>query len=111
MAGLPLPDPREAPPLPLLRHRALWVRRPLDLEAMEEALSLLLGRHNFLGFAKEETRPGERELLRARLQVAEGEAGLEVRLYFRGKASSGARSGAWWAPSWRWGLGSGPRRA
>ena len=73
-------------PSPLLRHRALWVRRPLDLEAMEEALSLLLGRHNFLGFAKEETRPGERELLEARLQVAEGEAGLEVRLYFRGKS-------------------------
>ena len=60
--------------------------RPLDLEAMEEALALLLGRHNFLGFAKEETRPGERELLEARLQVAEGEAGLEVRLYFRGKS-------------------------
>ena len=73
-------------PSPLLRHRALWVRRPLDLEAMEEALSLLLGRHNFLGFAKEETRPGERELLEARLQVAEGEAGLEVRLYFRGNS-------------------------
>jgi len=71
-------------PSPLLRHRALWVRRPLDLEAMEEALPLLLGRHNFLGFAKEETRPGERELLEAQLQVAEGEAGLEVRLYFRG---------------------------
>ncbi|WP_022798604.1 tRNA pseudouridine(38-40) synthase TruA [Thermus islandicus] len=71
-------------PSPLLRHRALWVRRPLDLAAIREALPLLLGRHNFLGFAKEEGRQGVRELLEARLEEAEGEAGLEVRFYFKG---------------------------
>lgn len=73
-------------PSPLLRHRALWLRHPLDLEAMEEALPLLLGRHNFLGFAKEEVREGTRELLEARLERVEGEAGPELRFYFRGKS-------------------------
>ncbi|MGM8837701.1 tRNA pseudouridine(38-40) synthase TruA [Thermus sp. 93170] len=71
-------------PSPLLRHRALWLRHPLDLKAVEEALPLLLGRHNFLGFAKEEVREGVRELLEARLSVAEGEGGLEVHFHFRG---------------------------
>ncbi len=71
-------------PSPLLRHRALWLKPPLDLSAMREALPLLLGRHNFLGFAKEETREGVRELLEARVEEVEGEGGLEVRLYFRG---------------------------
>jgi tRNA pseudouridine38-40 synthase len=73
-------------PSPLLRHRVLWLRRPLDLKAMEEALPLLLGRHNFLGFAKEETREGVRELLEARLEVLEGETGPEVRFYFKGRS-------------------------
>jgi len=71
-------------PSPLLRHRVLWLRRPLDLKALEEALPLLLGRHNFLGFAKEEVREGVRELLEARVFVVEGEGGLEVHFYFRG---------------------------
>jgi len=71
---------------PLLRHRALWLKGPLDLKAMEKALPLLLGRHNFLGFAKEETREGVRELLEVRLEALEGEAGPEVRFYFRGQS-------------------------
>ncbi|SDE77729.1 tRNA pseudouridine38-40 synthase [Thermus arciformis] len=73
-------------PSPLLRHRALWVRRPLDLLAIREALPLLLGRHNFLGFAKEETREGTRELLEARVEEAEGEGGLEVHFTFKGRS-------------------------
>ena len=73
-------------PSPLLRHRALWLKGPLDLKAMEKALPLLLGRHNFLGFAKEETREGVRELLEVRLEALEGEAGPEVRFYFRGQS-------------------------
>ncbi|GGM98467.1 tRNA pseudouridine synthase A [Thermus composti] len=73
-------------PSPLLRHRAFWVGRPLDLKAMEEALSLLPGRHNFLGFATAEVREGLRELYEARLEAVEGEAGLEVHLYFRGQS-------------------------
>jgi tRNA pseudouridine38-40 synthase len=32
---------------PLLRHRALWESRPLDLEAMKGAASLLVGEHDF----------------------------------------------------------------
>jgi tRNA pseudouridine38-40 synthase len=32
---------------PLLRHRALWESRALDLAAMREAASLLLGEHDF----------------------------------------------------------------
>lgn len=71
-------------PSPLLRHRAHWVRGPLELAAMEEALPLLLGEHNFLGFAKEEVRQGVRTLLKARLEAVEGEVGLEVRFYFQG---------------------------
>lgn len=73
-------------PSPLLRHRALWVRHPLNLEALREALTHLPGRHNFLGFAKEEVREGERELLEARLETIEGELGPELHLYFRGRS-------------------------
>ncbi|MDM7323921.1 MAG: tRNA pseudouridine synthase A, partial [Thermus sp.] len=86
-------------PSPLLRHRTLWVRHPLDLTAMREALSQLPGRHNFLGFAKValakgqtplrrqgEVQEGERELYEARLEEVEGEAGLELRFYFRGQS-------------------------
>ncbi|WP_114313642.1 tRNA pseudouridine(38-40) synthase TruA [Thermus caldifontis] len=73
-------------PSPLLRHRALWVRHPLDQAAMQEALFLLRGRHNFLGFAKAEVREGERELYEARLEEVEGEGGRELRLYFRGQS-------------------------
>lgn len=71
-------------PSPLLRHRAHWVRGPLELAAMEEALPLLLGEHNFLGFAKEEVRQGVRTLLKAQVEAVEGEVGLEVRFYFQG---------------------------
>ncbi|GAB5603054.1 tRNA pseudouridine(38-40) synthase TruA [Thermus sp. FJN-A] len=73
-------------PSPLLRHRALWVGKPLDLKAMEEALAYLPGRHNFLGFATAEVREGLRELYEARLEVAEGELGQEVHLHFRGQS-------------------------
>ncbi|WP_135257104.1 tRNA pseudouridine(38-40) synthase TruA [Thermus caldilimi] len=73
-------------PSPLLRHRALWVRHPLNLEALREALAHLPGRHNFLGFAKEEVRAGERELYEARLEEVEGEAGRELRFYFRSQS-------------------------
>ncbi|RTI33790.1 tRNA pseudouridine(38-40) synthase TruA, partial [Thermus scotoductus] len=73
-------------PSPLLRHRALWLRHPLDLAAIREALSFLPGRHNFLGFAKEEVRAGERELYEARMEEALGEAGPELRFYFRGQS-------------------------
>ncbi len=71
-------------PSPLLRHRAHWVRPPLDLEAMGEALGYLLGTHNFLGFAREETREGRRTLLEARLETREEAWGLEVHLRFKG---------------------------
>jgi tRNA pseudouridine38-40 synthase len=73
-------------PSPLLRRRVLWLKHPLDLSAIREALPFLLGRHNFLGFAKEETREGVRELLEARVEAAEGEGGLEVRFYFKGRS-------------------------
>lgn len=73
-------------PSPLLRHLALWLRHPLDLAAIREALSFLPGRHNFLGFAKEEVRAGERELYEARMEEVEGEAGRELRFYFRGQS-------------------------
>ncbi|TBH21153.1 tRNA pseudouridine(38-40) synthase TruA [Thermus thermamylovorans] len=73
-------------PSPLLRGRALWVGRPLDLAALREALPLLLGRHNFLGFAREEVGEGVRELYEARLEAAEGELGPELHLYFRGRS-------------------------
>lgn len=73
-------------PSPLLRHRALWIRHSLDLAAIREALSFLPGRHSFLGFAKEEVRAGERELYEARMEEVEGEAGRELRFYFRGQS-------------------------
>ncbi|MFN4232040.1 tRNA pseudouridine(38-40) synthase TruA [Thermus sp.] len=73
-------------PSPLLRHRALWVRHTLDLEAIREALALLPGRYSFLGFSKEEVRAGERELYEARMEEVEGELGPELRFYFRGQS-------------------------
>nr|WP_126203936.1 2Fe-2S iron-sulfur cluster-binding protein [Thermus scotoductus] len=54
--------------------------------AIREGLSFLPGRHNFLGFAKEEVREGERDLYEARLEEALGEAGPELRFYFRGQS-------------------------
>ncbi|GAA6755002.1 tRNA pseudouridine(38-40) synthase TruA [Thermus thalpophilus] len=73
-------------PSPLLRHRALWVRRPLDLAALRAALAHLPGRHNFLGFAAGEVREGVRELYEARLEEVEGELGPELHLLFRGQS-------------------------
>ena len=40
------------PPNPLERHRTASVRRPLDLDAMNEAAQLLIGLHDFAGFCK-----------------------------------------------------------
>jgi tRNA pseudouridine38-40 synthase len=37
-------------PLALERHRAWWVRRPLDVEAMHEAAQCLVGHHDFTTF-------------------------------------------------------------
>lgn len=37
-------------PIPLERERAWWVRRPLDIEAMQDAAKLLLGTHDFTTF-------------------------------------------------------------
>jgi tRNA pseudouridine38-40 synthase len=37
-------------PLALERHRAWWVRRPLDVEAMHEAAQRLVGHHDFTTF-------------------------------------------------------------
>lgn len=40
------------PPNPLERHRTTLVRRPLDLDLMNEAAHLLIGLHDFAGFCK-----------------------------------------------------------
>jgi tRNA pseudouridine38-40 synthase len=37
---------------PLRRHDTLWTPRPLDLAAMNEAASLLLGEHDFAAFCR-----------------------------------------------------------
>ncbi len=37
---------------PLRRHDTLWNPRPLDLAAMNEAASLLLGEHDFAAFCR-----------------------------------------------------------
>lgn len=37
---------------PLLRHRAWWVNRPLDFEAMQAASMMLIGEHDFAAFGK-----------------------------------------------------------
>jgi tRNA pseudouridine38-40 synthase len=43
-------DPSQADPL--RRHDTLWNPRPLDLAAMNEAASLLLGQHDFAAFCR-----------------------------------------------------------
>jgi tRNA pseudouridine38-40 synthase len=43
-------DPAQADPL--RRHDTLWNQRPLDLAAMNEAASLLLGKHDFAAFCR-----------------------------------------------------------
>lgn len=72
---------REAP-LVLERHRALWVRPPLDLEAMRQALPWLEGTHDFSGFSVREERDPVRTLFRAWME----ERGEEVRLFFKGQS-------------------------
>ena len=37
-------------PAPLERHRAWWVKRPLDIDAMQDASSVLIGTHDFTTF-------------------------------------------------------------
>lgn len=37
-------------PIPLERQRAWWVRRPLDIDAMQDAAAVLLGTHDFTTF-------------------------------------------------------------
>ena len=37
-------------PIPLERQRAWWVRRPLDIAAMQDAAALLIGTHDFTTF-------------------------------------------------------------
>jgi tRNA pseudouridine38-40 synthase len=41
---------------PLRRQHVLWTRRPLDVDAMHEGASRVLGRHDFAAFCK--PRPG-----------------------------------------------------
>ncbi|MER3603589.1 MAG: tRNA pseudouridine(38-40) synthase TruA [Thermus sp.] len=72
---------REAPVV-LERHRALWVRPPLDLEAMRAALPLLEGTHDFSGFAVRE----ERDPLRTLFYAGMEKRGEEVRLFFKGQS-------------------------
>ena len=37
-------------PVPLERHRAWWVKKPLDVDAMREAARVLIGTHDFTTF-------------------------------------------------------------
>lgn len=59
-------------PHPLLAGHSWWVRRPLDLEAMQRAADALVGEHDFSSFCRRpKQRPGdaERSLVREILMV------------------------------------------
>ncbi len=55
---------------PLWRRTALWIRHPLDFEAMREVSSLFVGRHDFAPFTAPEARGRNtvREVFRAELR-------------------------------------------
>jgi tRNA pseudouridine38-40 synthase len=55
-------------PSPLLQAYAWHVKARLDVEAMREAASLLVGRHDFSGFAGRVTGSTERTLLRCEVK-------------------------------------------
>ncbi|NJM05126.1 tRNA pseudouridine(38-40) synthase TruA [Candidatus Gracilibacteria bacterium] len=58
-------------PQPLLRTCVLHVEQPLDVQAMQEALALLLGQHDFAAFAATtpDQRSTVRELYRAKVET------------------------------------------
>lgn len=60
-------------PSPFLRRYAWWMRRPLDVAAMQEAAQLLQGRHDFSAFraAGGSARTSTRTLSLLRVEVAE----------------------------------------
>ncbi len=61
----------------LERNRVLFVPEPLDLSALEAALALLIGRHDFAAFANRERRGTVRTLYRAALRLEGPEVWLE----------------------------------
>lgn len=58
---------RRRTPSPFEARRSWWLPGPLELAALQESASLLLGRHDFRAFTRTETRHKEfgREVLRA----------------------------------------------
>jgi tRNA pseudouridine38-40 synthase len=60
-----------AVPQPLLRNYVLHVEQPLDVRAMQDALMVLLGRHDFAAFAAAapDQRSTVREIYRASLET------------------------------------------
>jgi tRNA pseudouridine38-40 synthase len=66
-------DASGAVPLPLLRQYVLFVNTPLELDAMNEALSLLHGEHDFAAFAsvQEYSGPTVRHCYRAECRTVE----------------------------------------
>lgn len=55
---------------PLEEGRSLWVRGPLDIDAMNAAASSLIGLHDFAAFATREDRQTVRELQRLHVSTA-----------------------------------------
>lgn len=68
-------DPRG---LAVQRHRVLPVFRRLDVSAMQQAASELVGRHDFSTFATRETRSRERTVHLCELREESGELRLHV---------------------------------
>ncbi|MBY0469731.1 tRNA pseudouridine(38-40) synthase TruA [bacterium] len=65
-------------PLPHLEPFSWWIRKPLDVKAMQEGIAHLLGRHDFKPFQASGAKPGEtvREILEA--EVIQGPIGYPV---------------------------------
>lgn len=65
------------PPSALERQRVWWLPKALDLAAMQEAIALLRGTHNFSAFATQEERSAVRSLWVAELMQEGREVQLE----------------------------------
>jgi len=74
----------EGPVLPPWRAGWAWqLRGPLELSAMEEAMAVLVGRHDFSAFAANRGRP-ERDPCRTLFRAEVTREGPEIRLEFDG---------------------------
>lgn len=80
------------PPLTLERQRAWWSPKPLDVDRMQEAANMLVGRHDFTTFRSTECQAKSPVKNLDRFDIARTEAGIDCRLDARSFLHNQVRS-------------------